>query len=339
MRILRQFLGNRLGAPFVIVERILRQPSQSIHSQIAGLEVTGQELRITPPVRKMRECKLSPGANTPMAIPVIDHFNRSAVRIRVILVKIRGAPQRRQDDRILAVLPVQGYACKREVVVTRGRAGVVVFSPVAIGRLLHGGEAADNRFSQALPFLVAEHPARKMQRRGPQRVMIGRCADEGRVIPGEIQPLGGIRRQRSHILFNLPLPARAALLSQLAFEKPVSFEPHVRVPVAVQPRCVASLFILTCQEVADPYRQREHPVVMKPVVVRMFLCVEHCRSQDRVWKVPPTGARFESLKIGAGLGVQPLLDLCAAGFHEAEVPGRQSFRAGQGGCGEKRDSS
>src|SRR5436309_14277937 len=130
----------------------------------------------------MRKPKMPPGINFPVAVAVVDDLYRDTVWIGVILVKVGSATQRRQHSRVLTVFPVGRQGRKGQMVVTGGRAGPAVLTPVPISGLLHRGEAAHDLGSQPLPFWLTKHLARQINQRGPECIMIRRSANVGRIV-------------------------------------------------------------------------------------------------------------------------------------------------------------
>ena len=143
------------------------------------------------------------------------------------------------------------------------------------------------------------------------------------MVPGEIQPLGGVGHQQRNVFQDRLFPARAAVFSQVWFEQPVRFQPHVRVPIAVQARFVQSLLVLTRQQVSDPNGLSQHPGVVITDVGRMLFCVEHRRRQDGVRKMPPSCLCFDLFEPGARQVVQAPFDGGGSGFQQPEVAGRE----------------
>src|SRR5436309_5445567 len=191
----------------------------------------------------MREPKMPPGINFPVAVAIIDDLYRDTVRISIVFVEVRGTQQGRHDDQVLAMFPITGQSGESQMVVTSRGAGAAMLTPVTIRRLLDCGEASHDLSSQPLPFWLAKHLAGQINQRGPERIMIWRSANVGGIVPGEVQPFCQVGHQRTDRLFDFSLPAGSALFSQLWREQPISFEPKTGVPITVQPGLVASLLI------------------------------------------------------------------------------------------------
>src|SRR5205823_9540778 len=110
----------------------------------------GQKLRVAAAVGEMREAELSPRADGPVAVAVVDDVDRSAVREGVVRMEVGRAAQRFEGRRIAAVLRVESHAGERQVVVTGRGAGAVVLAPVAIRGLFFGGEAVEDTSAEPL---------------------------------------------------------------------------------------------------------------------------------------------------------------------------------------------
>src|SRR5439155_21890178 len=86
-------LGNRCGRPLVVIQRVLRDPPQDllhaagVAAKLALVEKPGKELGIAPAVSEMREAEVAPRADAAVAVAVIDHLDRRAVRIGEVLSK------------------------------------------------------------------------------------------------------------------------------------------------------------------------------------------------------------------------------------------------------------
>ena len=221
------------------------------------------------------------------------------------------------------MFPVQRDGREREVVVAGCGTRVVVFPPIPIGRLLDGCKPPQHLRAQLLPILVAKDAPAHVQQRGPLCVVIRRRADERRMVPGEIQPLRRVGNQQRNVFQDRLFPARPAWFSQVGFEQPVRFQPHVRVPIAVQARFVQSLLVLTRQQVSDANGLSQHPGVVITHVGWVLFCVEHRRRQDGVREMPPARLCFNLFEPGARQVVQAPFDRGCSGFQQPEVAGRE----------------
>jgi hypothetical protein len=100
--------------------------------------------------------------------------------------------------------------------------------------------------------------------------MVWRGADEGGMIPGEVNSLFGFIHQQNNILFNLPPPPRSALLAEIALEQTVGFQPHVGIPVAVQARFILAFLVFAGQQIPNLDGQRKHPGIVEAGIFGML---------------------------------------------------------------------
>src|SRR5262245_8312099 len=251
------------------IESVLCEPPQGIHRHLIRAEESGQEFSVTAAVREIRKSELAPGADAPMAISVIDYFYRDAIRPGEIFVKGRGSSERPQSRRVFGEFPIERHSAQREMVVTNGRTRSAVFTPISIFCLFRGREAVKNFCPQALPLSVSEDSSSKQQIRGPQRVMIRRSACVWRVIPGEIVSFSRVWHDQCDIFLNAALPACTALFPQFPLEQPPGLEPHVSIPIAIEPWRESAALMFIGQQITNPDRQRTHPGIAIAVVARM----------------------------------------------------------------------
>src|SRR5207245_4251368 len=79
-------LRDGRGGALMKVEGVLGQSSQVFQCDLAFLEKAREEFGVAAPVGDMREPKVSPGADAPVAVAVIDRVHWSAVRTSVVLM-------------------------------------------------------------------------------------------------------------------------------------------------------------------------------------------------------------------------------------------------------------
>ena len=149
--------------------------------------------------------------------------------------------------------------------------------------------------------------------------MIWRGADVGRVIPGKIQALGGVGHQRNNNLFDLPFPAGFAFLAEFRTQQAVGFEPHVCVPVTVEPWLVAALFTFGGEKITDPESQGEHFRIVISRIGGVLFAVEDGGCQNAIGKVAPSRKCLQRFQSCRGLGIEPGLDLGGTCFQQTEI--------------------
>src|SRR5262250_270251 len=225
--VLRQVLGNGRGGALVKVQRVLSDPPQHLGPSATLLEESGKELRVASSVGKMREAEVAPRIDAPAAVAIVDHFHRRAVRPREVRMELRASPERLYRGGILAVLRIEGNPGEGEVVVARGGAGIAVLAPVSVRRLLLGDESSHHATSQLFPLTVAEDEPRQVHGRHPERVVIGRRSDEGRLIAREVLALRHRDREGTDVARDLRAPTEPPLLAELIGEHTVALESEI----------------------------------------------------------------------------------------------------------------
>src|SRR5262252_4837918 len=225
IRILWPVLGNGRDGALVKVQRVLSDPPQHLEPSAALLEESGEELRVASSVGKAREAEVAPWIDAPAAVAIVDHFHRRAVRPREVRMELRASPERLHGSGILAVLRIEGDSGEGEVVVARGGAGIAVLAPVSVRRLLLGGESSHHATTQLFPLAVAEDDAREIHGRHPERVVIGRRPDEGRLVAREVLARRHGDGEGAHVSLDLRAPPSAPLLAEMVGEQTIALAP------------------------------------------------------------------------------------------------------------------
>src|SRR4026209_719683 len=107
-----------------------------------------------------------------------------------------------------------------------------MLAPEAVRGLLSLREAMHHTRANLLPFTISEHFSCQVSRRSPQREVIGRGADERRLIAGEIGTLSGIGGEFDNLFFVSLPPALAPLIPEILLEHAITVEPHVSIAIA-----------------------------------------------------------------------------------------------------------
>src|SRR5215470_3385734 len=225
--VLRQVLGNGRDWALVKVQCVLSNPPEHLEPSAALLEESGEELHVASSVGKAREAEVAPWIDAPPAVAIVDHFHRRAVRPREVRMELRTPPERLHRGGILAVLRIEGNPGEGEIVVARGGAGIAVLAPVSVRRLLVDGESSHHATAQLLPLAVAEDDPRQVHGGCPERVVIGRRSDEGRLIAREVLALRHRDREGTDVAIDLRAPTEPPLLAEVIGEHAVALEPEI----------------------------------------------------------------------------------------------------------------
>src|SRR5262249_62391923 len=94
-------------------------------------------------------------------------------------------------------------------------------------RLLLGGESSHHATTQLFPLAVAEDDAREIHGRHPERVVIGRRPDEGRLVAREVLAPRHGDGEGAHVALDLRAPPSAPLLAEMVSEQTIALEPEV----------------------------------------------------------------------------------------------------------------
>src|SRR5215510_5838937 len=243
-------------------------------------------------------------------------------------MELRPSPERLYCSGILAVLRIEGDPGEGEVVVAGGGAGIAVLAPVSIRRLLLGGESSHHATPQLCPLTVAEDDPRQVHGRHPERVVIGRRPEEGRLVAREVLAPRHGDGKGAHVVLDLRAPPSASLLAEMVGEQTIALEPEVNLAmVDALPR--RPLRALTGEEIADPLGEHEPPGITSRRVGRMRRGVEHGGGEDGGREVFQGGGAFQLRDAGTGRScLEPLLDRGHPGFHQTIVPcGQQGRRS------------
>src|SRR5437016_7442790 len=127
---------------------------------------------------------MTPGVHLPIAVAIIDGFDRSAVRIGKVYVEICPAPQRLKSHRVPAVLPIDRYLCEGYMIIPGGWTAPAVFTPISVRCLLLGSKTMQNPPAKIFPFFVPEHSPRKKDKSSPGRKVVRRGPNIRCVVPG-----------------------------------------------------------------------------------------------------------------------------------------------------------
>src|SRR5262245_5106535 len=96
----------------MVIERVLRQPSQDLHdscgvaAELSLLEEPSEKFRIAPAVGKVREAKMAPRTDSPVAVAIVDHVDGRAVGKGKVLVKLSGPAKGVEGGSVVAVFPI-----------------------------------------------------------------------------------------------------------------------------------------------------------------------------------------------------------------------------------------
>src|SRR5215470_13880810 len=323
---LRQVLGNGRGWALVKVQGVLSNPPEDLEPSATLLEESGKELRVASSVGKARESEVAPLIDAPAAVAIVDHFHRRAVRPREVRMEVRASPERLHCSGILAVLSIEGDPGEGEVVVARGGAGIAVLAPVSIRRLLLGGESSHHATAQLFPLTVAEDDSRQVHGRHPERVVIGRRPDEGRLVAREVLAPRHGDGEGAHVALDLRAPPGAPLLAEVVGEQTIALEPEVNLAM-VDARPRRSLRALRGKEIADAQGEPEPARIASARIGGMTRRIEHGSSEDGRREILKGRHGFQFGEAGIRLGrLESSHDGRHAGFHQAVVASGQRAR-------------
>src|SRR5689334_20062288 len=108
-----------------------------------------------------------------------------------------------------------------------------MFAPEAVRRLLQRSKPMQDTASEFFPFRIVKKLPGEIEQLRPLRIVVRGCADIRRLVPGKVNSLRGVRFQGRDIRKNRTLPSLTTVRIEFLFDQSISFQPRVRVPVAV----------------------------------------------------------------------------------------------------------
>src|SRR5262249_24393794 len=226
---------------------------------------------------------------------------------------------------IPAVLRIESDPGEGEVVVARGGASIALFAPVSVRRLLVGGESSRHATTQLLPLAVAEDDPRQVHGGRPERVVIGRRSDEGRLIAREVLAPRHRDREGAHVALDLRAPTGPPFVAEVIGEHTVALEPKLDLAM-VDTLPGRSLRALRSEEIADARGEPEPARIASLGIGGMTRRIEHGGGENGRGEILEGRRGFQFREAGVRASIKLLLHRRQAAPHETVVTGGQRSR-------------